>query len=448
MSPEQVQGRVVDERSDVFSAGAVFYQLITGRKPFAANALPMVLHRVVTEDPPLSDRDAPPELTRIIRRALEKDPRRRYQHMQEMQVDLTRFGQRFEQQTRQLAVKVAERCREIEGLLQARAAAAAELGIAIEPERLAIADALQDLPLFEEMGGDVLRAVPFSRARIQQFTVQLDAQYESLIRTVAAWRSALERWRAAEAAGTGPGRDAVVPVLEVLAVQIPEATKIREAIERWRSGQGADIPVAPAAVTTVTPPPDARAGADEKARAQAEREQRAAAAREAMAAADAMLARGSLDQAERMLSDLLERDPSSEAARDRLARVRQQIQERAELRVRERLERDRSRAARPILRAARTALSRGDAARAAWAAECALALHPAGAEARDLLARAREATGGSARGSEVLLPPGVSIGEADTLALPAVPTMTSWVDRVADLMSDVRQRFSSRRVTS
>ena len=85
MSPEQVRGRVVDERSDIFSLGAVFYQMLSGRKPFAAKALPEVMRSVLTDEPaPLTHVEAPPSLARLITRALQKDPLKRYQKVDEL----------------------------------------------------------------------------------------------------------------------------------------------------------------------------------------------------------------------------------------------------------------------------------------------------------------------------------------------------------------------------
>ena len=89
MSPEQVRGKVVDERSDIFSLGAVFYQVLSGRKPFAAKALPEVMRKVLTDDPvPLTHAEAPPSLARVVTRALQKDPLKRYQKVTELLADL------------------------------------------------------------------------------------------------------------------------------------------------------------------------------------------------------------------------------------------------------------------------------------------------------------------------------------------------------------------------
>ena len=89
MSPEQVRGKVVDERSDIFSLGAVFYQVLSRRKPFAAKALPGVMHNVLAEAPvSLTRNEAPAALARVITRALQKDPLSRYQSVEEMLADL------------------------------------------------------------------------------------------------------------------------------------------------------------------------------------------------------------------------------------------------------------------------------------------------------------------------------------------------------------------------
>ena len=92
MSPEQVQGRTVDQRSDIFSLGAVLYQMLSGRKPFAAKMLPMVLQKVVAEEPAQLDPTAvPAELIKVTGRAMQKSPEARYQQCEEMLADLRRF---------------------------------------------------------------------------------------------------------------------------------------------------------------------------------------------------------------------------------------------------------------------------------------------------------------------------------------------------------------------
>jgi serine/threonine-protein kinase len=181
MSPEQVMGQVVDQRSDVFSAGAVFYQLLTGRKPFAAKRLPDVLNKVRLEAPEaITEAEAPADLTAIVMKALEKDPAHRYQRTVEMLASLTRFMQAWDRQTRDIATHAFERYTENAALLEARRAAG-RAPAAGDPDAEVAADVLiRDLPLFQERGAEVLKVVPFRRARIQEILGALDAQHDRL----------------------------------------------------------------------------------------------------------------------------------------------------------------------------------------------------------------------------------------------------------------------------
>ncbi len=128
MSPEQCRSQPLDRRSDVFSIGVLLYELSTLTRLFKADSDFELLRTIIEGDtPPPSTRiaDYPPELERIVMRALEKDPAQRYQTAQEMQLDLEEFareqklamssvniakmmGQRFEKRTDALS-KAASR---------------------------------------------------------------------------------------------------------------------------------------------------------------------------------------------------------------------------------------------------------------------------------------------------------------------------------------------------
>lgn len=80
MSPEQIQGQKADGRSDIFSAGIIFYQFLTGQRPFEGTQF-LLQQKIVMEDPvwPSSIVQVPPEFDRVIARALAKDVEQRYQ---------------------------------------------------------------------------------------------------------------------------------------------------------------------------------------------------------------------------------------------------------------------------------------------------------------------------------------------------------------------------------
>jgi serine/threonine protein kinase len=89
MSPEQAEGKLMDARSDVFSFGAVLYEMATGRRAFSGDSQAATMAAVLGKEPrPLSEAapQMPPELDRIILRCLRKDPARRLQHTTDVKV--------------------------------------------------------------------------------------------------------------------------------------------------------------------------------------------------------------------------------------------------------------------------------------------------------------------------------------------------------------------------
>ncbi|HYC61177.1 MAG TPA: protein kinase [Thermoanaerobaculia bacterium] len=86
MSPEQVEGKPLDHRTDVFSFGTVLYELLTGTNPFSAPQYADTLHNVVHREPAL-DR-IPKPLRRVVRRCLRKEPALRYDSLRDTALDL------------------------------------------------------------------------------------------------------------------------------------------------------------------------------------------------------------------------------------------------------------------------------------------------------------------------------------------------------------------------
>ena len=81
MAPEQVRGRKVDHRADIFSFGAVLYEMLTGRRAFRGESAADTLSAVLKEDPPPlseSNRNVAPALERLVLHCLEKDPAARF----------------------------------------------------------------------------------------------------------------------------------------------------------------------------------------------------------------------------------------------------------------------------------------------------------------------------------------------------------------------------------
>jgi len=98
MSPEQVRGKEVDARTDIWSLGTVIYELVAGRPPFGAStATDMIVSIVDREPAALSEYgEVPEELDRILRKALAKDREERYQSIKDMALDLKQLQQSLE----------------------------------------------------------------------------------------------------------------------------------------------------------------------------------------------------------------------------------------------------------------------------------------------------------------------------------------------------------------
>jgi len=95
MSPEQAEGRAVDHRSDVFSLGILLYEMATGVRPFAGESTMSILSAIIKDTPAPAIDVKPrlsPQLDRIIRRCLTKEPSRRYQSAIDLRNDLEELG--------------------------------------------------------------------------------------------------------------------------------------------------------------------------------------------------------------------------------------------------------------------------------------------------------------------------------------------------------------------
>ena len=116
MSPEQAQGKPLDGRSDIFSFGAVLYEMVTGRRAFAGDNTVSTLAAVLNAEPRPASELSPEvsrDLERIIGRCLRKDPARRFQHMDDLRVALEEVREEADSAGASVVPAVARRSRRI-----------------------------------------------------------------------------------------------------------------------------------------------------------------------------------------------------------------------------------------------------------------------------------------------------------------------------------------------
>jgi serine/threonine protein kinase/tetratricopeptide (TPR) repeat protein len=107
MSPEQLEGRPLDQRTDIFSLGVMLYEMATGRRPFQGNTRPVLMSSILRDAPPqiaAVRADLPEHLGRVVHRCLEKDPRRRYQSASDVAYELG--GLRSEHNARRTSSRI------------------------------------------------------------------------------------------------------------------------------------------------------------------------------------------------------------------------------------------------------------------------------------------------------------------------------------------------------
>jgi len=109
MSPEQATGKPVDERTDIYSLGAVMYEMLVGRKPFHSESAEKLLQLIAYKAPPAPhelDARIPEALSGIVMKAMSKRPEKRYETAEKMALDLKRYLVRQRRARRRMKIPV------------------------------------------------------------------------------------------------------------------------------------------------------------------------------------------------------------------------------------------------------------------------------------------------------------------------------------------------------
>ena len=202
MSPEQARGAQVDVRSDIFSAGAVFYFILTGHKPFPGPELPAVLHQLQHVEPAPMGAHVPPDLAALVLRALAKDAAARPQRVEELLTGLVRFRRQYQAETRRLATTLRSRLEAIGRLAETVESEARAAGLPLE----------SDGPRVPEMAsaalGGSVDGLSVDRGRVTEWLHEIEAERQRLTTSLEHRRAhvaQLEQGRQLLAAGDARG---------------------------------------------------------------------------------------------------------------------------------------------------------------------------------------------------------------------------------------------------
>jgi tetratricopeptide (TPR) repeat protein len=218
MSPEQARGVTVDARSDIFSAGAVFYFILAGHKPFPGPDLPNVLRQLQFEEPKPLDSSVPRELEALVLRAMAKNADERPSRVEELLAALVRYRRQYLSETRKLVVTARARADEVTAAISALGDACKTLGLPIDESAPAALLRLQRQ--FPQLAprGLTADAVAFERAKVSGALEELSTERDRLNRELAEHRSHLSQLESGERAlALGDARTALRCFEEVLA---------------------------------------------------------------------------------------------------------------------------------------------------------------------------------------------------------------------------------------
>lgn len=186
-APEQVNGEGATERSDIFSAAAVFHFLVTGRAPFSSNAA------VPSEPPPaIGEAAAPEALSRTLLKALDKNPALRHQTVNHLRAEIEQV-RTSRQGDRDRVLKAAlDRYRDIENLLDERRALGRRLGLAtIDREcEKALARLASTFPEFARAAVDGHAIGPVDPARAAEALARLQVWHNEVLAAVSVLKTA------------------------------------------------------------------------------------------------------------------------------------------------------------------------------------------------------------------------------------------------------------------
>jgi serine/threonine protein kinase len=204
MSPEQARGDEIDQRSDIFSAGAVFYLILTGRKPFAGPEIIAVLAKVQSEDPlPIRETEAPEPLGRLVMKALSKNPHDRYQSCRQMAGELKALQGRLAAEARQWIEDCNQRLQLLGSLANQRRTLIEALSISPEPPNL-------EGRRTELLHRRASLTEPYRRSAVADLLARIDSVQNAATEDIDKWQGVLKAIEdGTRAAAAGRPREAI-----------------------------------------------------------------------------------------------------------------------------------------------------------------------------------------------------------------------------------------------